>query len=122
MSGEEINKKLKASIREFYRAISANLKPAEAMHTELMPVVTSKHSVHVQSVYNIMLTPFTPKSDQFQISSAASPEIYHHSQYEELGQLIQMKDILPILPTSLKGWEVVGVLLEIGSESVEVFI
>ena len=33
-----------------------------------------------------------------------------------------MKDILPILPTSLKGWEVVGVLLEIGSESVEVFI
>ena len=68
MSGEEINKKLKASIREFYRAISANLKPAEAMHTELMPVVTSKHSVHVQSVYNIMLTLSLPRVINFKFS------------------------------------------------------
>ena len=32
------------------------------------------------------LNPFTPKSDQFQISPAASPEILHHvTQCEELG-------------------------------------
>ena len=29
--------------------------------------------------------PFTPKSDQFQISPAASPAILHHTVYKELG-------------------------------------
>ena len=29
--------------------------------------------------------PFTPKSDQFQVSPAASPEIYNITQYEDLG-------------------------------------
>ena len=40
-----------------------------------------------------LLNPFTPKSDQFQISPAASPE-YYITQYGELGfsLLTKMKD------------------------------
>ena len=34
---------------------------------------------------NLLFNPFTPKSDQVQISPAASPEMYYITQYEELG-------------------------------------
>ena len=44
--------------------------------------------------YNLFGTwarlPFTPKSDQFQISPAASPE-YYITQYEEFGFLLLTK-------------------------------
>ena len=68
---------------------------------------------------------FSPKSDQFEISPTASPEILQYiTQYEELAfhKLIQMKDdyatnshyLTHSFP--LKGWE--NVLFELGSERV----
>ena len=74
------------------------------------------------------LNPFTPKSDQFQISPAASPVIIHHIVWriQLFIALLRCKIIiLPILTTSLiycslKGCE--NVLFELGSERVKAFI
>ena len=70
------------------------------------------------------INPFTPKSDQFQISPAASPVIIHHIVWriQLFIALLRCKIILlPILTTSLiycslKGCE--NVLFELGSERV----
>ena len=35
--------------------------------------------IGVSSRHDLVVSPFTPKSDQFQISPAASPEILHHT-------------------------------------------
>ena len=70
------------------------------------------------------VNPFTPKSDQFQISPAASPAILHDTAWRTW-LFIAYSDgkcfCYQILTTSLihfsrKGWE--NVLLEIGSEKV----
>ena len=74
-----------------------------------------------------MINPFTPKSDQFQISPAASPVILHHIVWRIwlFIALLRCKIIiLSILTTSLyycsfKGCE--NVLFELGSESVKVY-
>ena len=65
------------------------------------------------------------KSKQFQISLAVSPEILHHTQYEEPGfhSLLRRTMTLPILTTSLihfflKVWENVLFNFELGSERV----
>ena len=69
--------------------------------------------------------PLTPKSDQSQISPAASPEILHHTVWRTWHFIAYQSDerrlLLPILTTSLihfslKGWE--NVLFELGSERV----
>ena len=69
------------------------------------------------------VNPFTPKSDQFQISPAGSPEILHHARSKQLrfSSLTQMKDDYTtnshyLTYTFLRGWE--NVLLELGSERV----
>ena len=66
------------------------------------------------------LNPLTPKSDQSQISPAASPQIFHHSMKNlAFHSLLRQKMIiLPILTTSLihfslQGWE--NVLFELES-------
>ena len=73
----------------------------------------------------IVFNPFTPKSDQFQISPAASPVILHHILWriQLFIALLRCKIIiLSILTTSLmycslKGCE--NVLFELGSERVK---
>ena len=70
--------------------------------------------------------PFTPKSDQCQISPAASPEILHYTVWRTwvfIALLRWKLIILPILATSLvhfslKGWE--NVLFELGSGRVNI--
>ena len=68
--------------------------------------------------------PFTPKSDQVQISPVASPVIWHHTVWRTW-LFIAYSDwkmiLVPVLTTSLihfslKGWE--NVLFELGSERV----
>ena len=75
--------------------------------------------------YAFLFNPFTPKSDQFQISPAASPEILHYTGWRtwlSITILLRWKMIiLPILTTSLyilswEGWE--NVLFGLGSERV----
>ena len=71
------------------------------------------------------LSPFTPKSDQVQISPAASPVILHHKVWRTwlfIAYSHWKMIIVPILITSLthfslKGWE--NVLIELGSERVK---
>ena len=71
-------------------------------------------------IYSFSFNPFTPKSDQFLISPAASPELLHNTVMENLAfhSLPRWKMIiLPIFTTSLihfslKGWE--NVLFELG--------
>ena len=60
----------------------------------------------MQSLSTLATSPFTPKSDEFQISPAASPEIlYHIAQYGELSfsKLTQMEEnyTITILTTSI---------------------
>ena len=70
----------------------------------------------------VSVNPFAPKSDQFQISPAASPVMIHHMEWRIqlfIALLRCKKIILPILTTSLiycslKGCE--NVLFELGSE------
>ena len=76
------------------------------------------------SITQTPLNPFTPKTDQVQISPAASPEILHHTVWRTwvfIASLRWKLIILPIIATplvhfSLKGWE--NVLFELGSERV----
>ena len=73
----------------------------------------------------VIINPFTPKSDQFQISPAGSPEILHHTVWRTWLFILLLpgwKIALPILTTSLKhfffkGWE--NLLFERGSGRVK---
>ena len=72
------------------------------------------------------LNPFTPKSDQLQVSPAASPEILHHTEVINnlaFHRLLRWKTIiLPILTTSLRHFSLKGLenlLFEFGSERVK---
>ena len=79
----------------------------------------------VQSTQAHTINPFTPKSDEYQISPAASPENTTWNSMENLAfhSLLWWKMIiLPILTTSAihtlcKGWE--SILFELGSERVK---
>ena len=72
-----------------------------------------------------MFNPFTAKSDQFQISPAASPEILHHTEWRTWPFIAYSDEIAFILPIpttslmqfSLKGWE--NLLFEFGSKNVQ---
>ena len=74
----------------------------------------------VISIFN----PFIPKSDQCQISPAASPEISHRTvwrtwlflAYSDERLLYCLFSLLHLFHFSLKGWE--NVLCELGSERV----
>ena len=75
--------------------------------------------------YTLPFSTFTPKSDQDQISPAASPVILHHAVWRTW-LFIAYSDwkmiLVPVLTTSLihfswKGWE--NVLFELGSERVK---
>ena len=69
------------------------------------------------------VNPFTPKSDQCQISPAASPEILHHTvrrtwlfiTYSDEKWLYYKFSLPHLYIFSLKGWE--NVLFELGRES-----
>ena len=73
----------------------------------------------------VIINPFTPKSDQFQISPAGSPDILHQTVWRTwlfILLLPRWKIALPILTTSLKhfffkGWE--NLLFERGSGRVK---
>ena len=74
------------------------------------------------------MNPFTPKSDQFQVSPAASPGILHHSM-ENLAcpSLLRLWKIttLPILTTSLIHFSLIrceNILFELGNEKVKLRI
>ena len=72
-----------------------------------------------------LINPFTPESDQFQISPAASPEILHHTVWRTWlfiaysdERWLYYQFSLPHLYISLyEGWE--NALLELGSERVK---
>ena len=62
----------------FARTVTCTRK--EQTHRVKPSSLSSSKSIVSQS-----FNPFTPKSDQCQISPPASPEIWHHTQYGELG-------------------------------------
>ena len=93
----------------------------ELLH--LQPYAISEQSLPLCASLN----PFTPKSDQVQISPVASPVILHHTVWRTW-LFIAYSDwkmiLVPVLTTSLihfswKGWE--NVLFELGSERVNPF-
>ena len=53
------------------------LQTNKQTHTQTKNIIIIILMLHYYG--NIMLNPFTPESDQFQISPAASPEILHHT-------------------------------------------
>ena len=69
------------------------------------------------------LNPFIPKSDQYQISPAASPEILHHTvwrtwlfiAYSDARWLYYQLSLPSVIQFSLQGWE--NAVFELGSES-----
>ena len=75
--------------------------------------------------YAVLVNPFTPKSDQVQISPAASPVILHHTvwrtwffiAYEVDKWLYDQFSLHHSYVSLLKAWE--NVLLELGSERVK---
>ena len=85
-------------------------------------IIFINHEVHFGESLSCV-NPFTPKSDQVQISHEASPEILHHTVWRTSLFIVDSdwkKIIVPILTTSLihfslKGWE--NVLFELRCES-----
>ena len=73
------------------------------------------------------LNPFIPKSDQYQISPAASPEILHHTvwrtwlfiAYSDARWLYYQLSLPSVIQFSLQGWE--NAVFELGSERVNAF-
>ena len=73
----------------------------------------------------VILNPFTPKSDQFQISPAASPAILHDTVWRTWlfiaysdGKCFRYQSLTTsLIHLSLKGWE--NALFELGSERVK---
>ena len=63
--------------------------------------VTNIGPIWISHKFVWRITPFTPKSDQCQISPAASPEILHHTVWRTWLK----DDYLPILTTPPIGWE-----------------
>ena len=87
----------------------------------LVNPLTPKFKKHILPTFN----PFTPKSDQFQISPAASPEISHHTvwrtwlfitYWDERWSLYQFS-LHHLHIFSFRGWE--NALFELGSERVK---
>ena len=72
------------------------------------------------------LIPFIPKSDQYQISPAASPEILHHTvwrawlsiAYSDARWLYYQLLLPSVIQFSLQGWE--NAVFELGSERVKI--
>ena len=89
-------------------------------------ILTNKMCPQHPPLWGSTFNPFTPKSDQFQISPAAPPVILYHTVWRTwlfLTQSYVKMIIVTILPTSpihfsLKCWE--NVLFELGSERVNV--
>ena len=81
----------------------------------ILPILITSRIMYI-------FNPLTPKSDQFQISPAASPQILHHTVWRtwpSVALVSCMVIILPILTTSyisLKVREIV--LFELGSKRV----
>ena len=78
-----------------------------------------------EGICSWLLNPSTPKSDQFQISPAASPEILHHTvwrtwlfiAYSDERWLYYQFSLPHLYIFSLRGWE--NVLFELRSERVK---
>ena len=87
-------------------------------------LLSPQFSIH-PTVCPWVFKPFTPKSDQCQISPAASPEILHHTVWRTWLFIAYQVDKWSYYQFSLhhsyvsllKGWE--NVLLELGSERVK---
>ena len=78
----------------------------------------------VRKVETLRINPLIPKSDQYQISPAASPEILHHTvwriwlfiAYSDARWLYYQLSLPSVIHFSLQGWE--NAVFELGSERV----
>ena len=94
------------------------------------PLLGSANSCRLRSVdvarrMCSAFNPFIPKSDQYQISPAASPEILHHTvwrtwpflAYSGARWLYYQLSLPSVIQFSLQGWE--NAVFELGSERVK---
>ena len=76
-----------------------------------------EHYSHIIASSHSLVNPFTPKSDQFKISPAASPETWLFIAYSDEKWLHYQILTASLIHFSIKGWE--NVLFDLGSERVK---
>ena len=94
-------------------------------HSHFRPSPVNKENVVLHPVVSVRFNPFALKSDQYQISPAASPEILDHTvwrtwlfiAYSDARRLYYQFSLPSVIQFSLQGWE--NVLFQLGSERVK---